>query len=206
MKALLIPLCASLLLFAGCGAGDGDSLSGAASFQRSSTENQTTLAALINRYRAENRLPAIPLSISLNLVAEAHVADLENTGIAGKGVCNLHSWSDQGSWTSCCYTPDHAHSRCMWDKPREISGGLYRGNGYEISAKTSGTMTPRKALQMWKASPEHVDVLLNNQSWKRMQWRAMGVAVSAHHAVVWFGADSDPAGNTMPQATTGPSD
>ena len=46
--------------------------------------------------------------------------------------CNLHSWSDKGPWSACCYTPDHAQAQCMWDKPSELTN--YPGNGYEISA------------------------------------------------------------------------
>lgn len=63
------------------------------------------------------------------------------TGGAIGGECNLHSWSNNGYglWNGCCYTSNHAAASCMWDKPREISGGIFTGNGYENSA--SGTTT-----------------------------------------------------------------
>ena len=63
-------------------------------------------------------------------VAEAHVQDLSYNQPVG-GQCNMHSWSDRGSWSGCCYTDDHAASQCMWDKPRELT--RYPGNGFEIA-------------------------------------------------------------------------
>jgi uncharacterized protein YkwD len=150
-----------------------------------------SLVALINKYRRDNGLPAVPVSRWLTYVAEYHVYDLETNSPAG-GSCNLHSWSNQGRWTPCCYTDDHARASCMWDKPRELSGGAYSGNGFEIATVTyGGQMTPEKALESWQGSPGHNDVILNRSTWADTRWQAMGVGISGHYAVVWFGKEYD---------------
>lgn len=148
---------------------------------------------MINAYRAERGLPAIPLSPSLTRVAEAHAQDLESASTR-PAQCNLHSWSGAGRWTACCYTDDHAKAACMWAKPREITGGAYPGDGFEIAHSGSAGVTPESALSGWQTSPGHHDVMLNRGTWASMPWRAMGVAVTAHHALVWFGKEADPAG------------
>lgn len=61
---------------------------------------------LIMTYRESKKLPSIPLSAKLTLVAQAHVKDLiENYQDSKK--CNYHSWSNKGGWSPCCYTSDH---------------------------------------------------------------------------------------------------
>ncbi|RDV36763.1 hypothetical protein DV096_16890 [Bradymonadaceae bacterium TMQ3] len=147
------------------------------------------LYELIMAYRVENGLPEIPLSPSLSAVADAHVADLNEHPETTDGECNLHSWSDQGSWTACCYTPDHAEASCMWDKPRELSD--YPGNGYEISAMST-SMTPESALLLWQESPDHNAVLLNEDDWSTA-WGAIGVGIAGQYAHIWFGHEADPA-------------
>jgi uncharacterized protein YkwD len=151
------------------------------------------LADAINQYRIDQGLTAIPVSVSLTMVAEAHVGDLENNLPTGQ--CNLHSWSDQGSWTACCYTDDHAEAQCMYDKPREITGNLYDSNGYEIAAWNYSTMTVEQAISQWEASPGHLDVILNRNGWSGVTWNAMGAAMLGNSAVVWFGTIPDPAGS-----------
>jgi len=75
-------------------------------------------------------------------VAVLHTLDMNANG-AIQGTCNMHSWSDQGFglWNGCCYTPDHAQAQCMWDKPRQISGGVFTGNGYENAAGGGSAIT-----------------------------------------------------------------
>ena len=80
----------------------------------------------------------------------------------------------------------------MWDKPREITGGVYRGNGYEIAHHGSG-VTPETALRGWQSSSGHNSVIVNNGKWADVHWKAIGAAVSEHYAVVWFGKEADPA-------------
>jgi uncharacterized protein YkwD len=154
------------------------------------TAAEMELYNLIMDYRDELSLPQIPLSSSLSYVARQHVADLqENNPVTS--ICNLHSWSDNGNWTACCYTSDHAQAACMWNKPRELTD--YSGNGYEIAYYSSGSATPAGALNGWKSSSGHNNVIINAGSWS-MQWNAIGVGIKGGYAVVWFGHEEDPAG------------
>jgi uncharacterized protein YkwD len=150
------------------------------------TEDEAELLELIDAYRAMNGLPSIPTSTSMMIVAQTHAEDLalEHPDV---GECNLHSWSDAGSWTPCCYTPDHAEAQCMWDKPRELT--TYPGDGFEISA--SGTATAASALAAWQGSPPHDDVILNAGTWASYPWGAIGAGMHSGYAVVWFGVESD---------------
>ncbi len=153
------------------------------------TADALELVDLVNAYRAENGLPAIPASPSLCTVATTHVHDLADNGPhLQPGGCNLHSWSDQGSWSPCCYTPDHAQAQCMWDKPSELS--VYPGYGYENAA--SGVSSPAQGLAAWKSSPPHNEVILNLGIWANHPWQALGADVHQGFSVLWFGEQVDP--------------
>jgi hypothetical protein len=172
----------------GDGDGDGDPSTGG---PEECSPEALELIDLVNEYRAENALPAIPASPSLCTVATAHVHDLnDNSPHTQPGGCNLHSWSDQGPWSACCYTPDHAQAQCMWDKPGELS--IYPGNGYENAAY--GVGSPAQALDLWKSSPPHNEVILNLGIWANYPWQALGADVYQGYSVLWFGAEPDPAG------------
>lgn len=163
--------------------------------QPGATTTVPSLAAVINEYRRDQGLDTIPLSKSLTMVAEAHVKDLQDHNPA-TGVCNAHSWSANGNWTACCYTADHAQAQCMWNKPKEITNGAYAGFGYEIASGASGFsgMTPQRALESWKGSDAHHQVILSQGVWASHPWKAMGAAYSTSWAVVWFGEQTDPLG------------
>ncbi|MFV8750246.1 CAP domain-containing protein [Nannocystaceae bacterium ST9] len=153
------------------------------------TADAIELIGLVNDYRAENGLPAIPASNSLCTVATTHVHDLnDNSPHTQPGGCNLHSWSDQGPWSPCCYTPDHAQAQCMWDKPSELT--VYPGYGYENAV--SGIGTPAQALDAWKSSPGHNEVILNQGIWVDHPWQALGADVYQGFSVLWFGEQPDP--------------
>lgn len=161
------------------------------------TAQEAELARLVNDYRNATGLPDVPVSKSLTHVAQAHVLDLHyhepDSGTDDRGLaCNMHSWSDQGEWSPVCYTSDHANAAGMWSKPREITGNIYTGNGYEISYGFSGQASPSGALDAWQDSPGHNGVIIEQDEWG--PWQAMGVAVYEHHAVVWFGEEVDPQG------------
>jgi len=145
---------------------------------------------MVNAQRAQAGLPPVPFSRSLTRVAELHVRDLQAHRPSGS--CNMHSWSAAGPWTPCCYTGDHAQARCMWSKPAEITGGKYRGHGFEISSWGSGRVTPEVALDGWRRSSAHFAVIMNQGIWASSTWRAMGVGLSENYAVVWFGTEADP--------------
>jgi len=153
-----------------------------------SSEEQK-LYDLIMRYREEKQLPVIPLSESLTFVAQTHVKDLADNFDMGK-TCNMHSWSDKGNWTACCYTSDHAKAECMWNKPREMTS--YKGYGYEISHGGSKNYlaTAESAFNGWKNSSGHNAVMINEGVWKD-KWNAIGIGIYKGYACVWFGKESD---------------
>jgi hypothetical protein len=156
------------------------------------------LPELINDYRKKNGQPEIKLSSKLSAVAMAHVRDLST--YHPEQICgpngNLHSWSDNGNWQGkygngnwigCCYPDDHSKKHCMWDKPKEITG--YQGNGYEIAHH--GSSTAQGALNSWKSSPGHNDVILSKGDWSNFQWKAIGALYGGGYACAWFGMTPD---------------
>jgi len=157
------------------------------------------LYKLINEYRRQKGLPEVKLSKSLSYVARTHTIDQSENFKDGKR-CNMHSWSDKGKWSSCCYTPDHKKSQCMWDKPRELTN--YPGDGYEISFwSTYEYDTPEAVaeaiLNGWKKSPGHNDVIVNKNIWKKVNWQAIGVGIHGEYTNVWFGKEEDKAGEPV---------
>ena len=159
------------------------------------TDEENRLYLLINEYRVQKHLPKIPLSASLCVVAGAHAWDLQINQPEG-GKCNMHSWSEQGPWTACCYTDDHEKAECVWAKPGEITS--YDGFGYEVAYFNSSTVDEHKdmasaALDGWKGSPGHNHMIINKSAWKRMKWNAIGIGIYGNYAIVWFGEEKDPA-------------
>ncbi len=145
------------------------------------------LVQVINDYRVSRGLPAIPVSDAMMTVAVAHAQDLAAAYDTFAAGCNLHSWSDDGPWTGCCYTSDHAQAECMWNKPRELTD--YPGNGYEISA--AGYDSAQAALAGWQSSSGHHNVIINADIWEDITWQAIGGADVGGYQVVWFGAEAD---------------
>jgi len=160
------------------------------------------LYELIMAYRKANRLPVIPLSVSLTYVAQQHCKDLA-TNHPDKNNCNAHSWSDKGSWSSCCYTPDHKQAKCMWNKPRELTN--YKSDGFEIACGSSEpvykdyVMTAAYALESWKGSQHHNNVIINKDIWKDVKWKAIGIGIYKGFATVWFGEMTDAEGEPVKQ-------
>ncbi|MFA8299029.1 MAG: CAP domain-containing protein [Hyphomicrobiales bacterium] len=151
------------------------------------------LYRLINEYRQDSGLRIIPLSKQLTYVAQLHCRDLSEHYKIEES-CNLHSWSESERWSSCCYTPDHKHARCMWDKPRELTH--YYGDGYEIAFYTNideelGDL-PKSALAHWKESSGHNNVLVNQNAFKDAKWNAVGIGIYKNFVCVWFGMVTDP--------------
>ena len=151
------------------------------------------LANAINAYRQQNGLPPVPITRALTHVAETHVRDLASS--PKRPGCNGHSWTERGAWTACCYTPDHAQAKCMWSKPAELTP--FGGTGFEITVCQPGESTgyaldAKRALDLWKSSPLHNDVILNRESWKSVTWSAMGAGIIDSHASAWFAREPDP--------------
>lgn len=158
---------------------------------------EVQLARMVNEYRTSLGLPAVTLSSSLSQVARLHATDASANYRLSK-TCNMHSWSDQGSWRGCCYSPNHSDMDCMQLKPKELTS--YPGRGYEISYMRwwdDGSPAPvnaQDALAGWKRSPGHHQVMVNQGIWKQVNWQAMGVGVANGYACLWFGQEKDPAG------------
>lgn len=155
----------------------------------SNSDPSDRLIDLVFEYRAQNGLPAIPVSPSMTTVAAQHVADLERHPPAGQ--CSAHSWSTNPRWSACCYTRDHAQAHCMWDKPREITHGAYTGQGFEIVCTSEDRMTAETAMDCWRHSALHHAVLLNRDAWRDITWQALGIRLSQHYAVLWLGTVPD---------------
>ncbi|MBL4687362.1 MAG: CAP domain-containing protein [Nannocystaceae bacterium] len=154
------------------------------------TVDEIELLELTNQYRVKNGLPAIPIAPSLCIVGHTHAEDLALNSPNAMPQCNLHSWSEAGSWSACCYTDDHAAAECMWAKPMELTS--YPGVGYENAAGGGGLITPSEALELWKTSPGHNAVILSEGQWADRPWGAMGAGIYEGYAVLWFGEEADP--------------
>lgn len=200
---ILLLFALPVLVLGGCDSlqsersGESADESASADVETCLTEDEQQLLSLIRDYREENGLDQIPVSRSLTKVARVHMRDLANNEPHKKREeCNGHSWSDEGDWTPCCYTPDHAEAECMWDKPREITP--YEGNGFEIG--TSGPLVedPEDALSGWQSSPPHNAVILNEGDWSDYKWKSIGVGIYKGYAAAWFGKKSDPTEGAPP--------
>ena len=162
--------------------------------QKLSTE-ETKLYNLIMEYRKQHGLPTVSISPSLTLVAQTHVKDLQTYRPDTIANCNPHSWSSNGRWTPCCYTPDHTQAACMWAKPGELTS--YSDIGFELivtwydSQGRSLPVSAIDALLSWKVSPGHNAVLLNKGIWKTKKWKAVGICIGTGYAVAWFGESVD---------------
>ena len=160
------------------------------------TEKEAELAERINEYRRQLGLREFSISKSLTKVARAHVMDsnkyhpekqYDSRGIKG----NLHSWSNHGNWTPVVYTPDHEYARNMWSKPAEISE--YKDTGFEIAYINTYNLTAKSALDGWKGSKSHNDVIIGTGFWSDL--KVMGVGIDGDYSFVWFGiSENDPAG------------
>lgn len=143
---------------------------------------------LVNKYRQQNGLNELALSKNLCYVAKLHVSDL-NFNRPDTAHCNLHSWSDKGHWTECCYGREKFNNTCMISKPRELTS--YPGEAYEIAFWESVDAIPEVVLDLWKSSSASDDLILNRDIWKEKSWKAFGVGMLEGYAVVWFGAEPE---------------
>lgn len=176
---------AALFLVGACSS-DGPS---AAEVAPQCTADGAALVDAINAVRDGHGLSPVRASNSLCRVAQIHSEDLADHQPHQEPGCNLHSWSDQGDWTPCCYTDDHAQAGCMWMKPTELTD--YTSTGYEISA--AGYPTAEAAVDGWMGSPGHRAVMLNESGWSDQQWGALGGGFADGYWNAWFGTGEDPA-------------
>jgi len=161
------------------------------------SDEEAGLLSLIDQYRLENQLPAIPWSKSLTTVAQWHVLDaVENGDDIFNNQCNRHSWSNllPELWSGGCYDENHSNASMMWAKPSEITAGVYPWAGFEISGW--GYFSVSDVLKGWQNSVGHNNVILNQAVWTSYPWKAMGVGVDLvnRYYYVWFSTVSDPQG------------
>lgn len=160
------------------------------------SQEEKKLYDLIMEYRKSKKLPPIPLSARLTMVAQTHARDLmDNYKFDVNNRCNPHSWSRKGKWSACCYTNDHKQAKCMWDKPREISG--YTSNGYEIAYYSSKGASAEEGLAGWKLSPGHNPLIINDGMWSKVEWKGIGIGIYGEYGIVWFGESADDSAITM---------
>ncbi len=149
----------------------------------------------INKYRSDNHLAGIPLSVSLCYVAQVHAKDLTYNRPAGRS-CSLHSWSDRGRWSPCCFSDANPAYPCMWNKPKELT--RYKFKGYEIIYWENDLITPLTALTQWKLQAHFNDMILNKGSWTKKTWRAIGICIFEGYAIIWLGEEADVQGEPEP--------
>lgn len=156
------------------------------------------LFRLVNEYRNQNGLPAIPASKALTTVANRHVLDVaENLRIGLSDSRNPHSWSD-----APYRSEDPSTYPNMWTAPQRLGTG-YPGTGYENFVRTSANfISAEQALASWKGSPLHNAVILNQGTWASRPWRALGVGLYRGYGALWFGEEEDPTG--VPLQTAAP--
>lgn len=152
------------------------------------TQEEMILFNLVNDLRKQNKLEIIPLSWSLSKVSDMHIHDLQSWNPQEKG-CSLHSWSETGPWKPCCNTKDPSGTRCMNDKPSELTG--YSGKGYELIYWDDETATPFDAFELWKQVEASREMILNKGKWESKSWKAMGVGIENGYAVIWLGDKTD---------------
>lgn len=157
-------------------------------------------------YRVANGLDEIPLSKALTTTAGRHAVDTYyNIWVPDLKLpagANMHSWSDAP------YFSNHSRPQVMWDAPERIGTG-FKGNGYEISA--AGYDSTSAALNGWKGSKGHNDVILNLAAWTNIDFKSVGVGIEYHpngptdfdtiyH--VWFSDTADLSGPPEIRATS----
>ncbi|HAH56811.1 MAG TPA: hypothetical protein DCL86_01550 [Bacteroidales bacterium] len=146
------------------------------------------LFRLINDHRRIHNVAELPLSRSLSYVARVHAMDLTRYR-PDFGDCNLHSWSENGQWTACCYATDIDRIKCMTEKPRQLTN--YKFKAWEMAYEAGEPARAIDALDLWVSIGITNDYLLNTGKWTK-PWKAMGIAIYGEYALVWFGEAPDP--------------
>jgi len=142
----------------------------------SATERE--LFRIINEYRAQNNLPPVALSEPLSLVANRHIIDL---------TVNVKSLTH--GWSNCPYDINKRETwNCVFQSPQRLKTN-FPGRGFEnLYENMSGSVTPAGALEAWKKSPMHNNLILNLDVFKKLSFDAFGVAISGNYASIWFGS------------------
>ena len=106
----------------------------------------------LNNFRVNSGIRAMPISSSLVTVARAHGAS-NPPGNQG------HDWDSDPSggnrWQACSYDPG-TDQGCMTNKAKEVTGGVYTGNSYEISRQGG------RPIWAWDSSYSHEIYMMNS--------------------------------------------
>lgn len=145
------------------------------------SQPERELFRIINEYRAENKLPPIALSEPLSFVANRHLLDL-----------NLNIKFLTHGWSNCPYDIKKEDTwNCIFESPKRLKAG-YTGQGFEnLYRNLNANATPSAALEAWKKSPMHNNLILNLDIWKGTKFDAFGVAMSGNYAAIWFGSKGE---------------
>jgi hypothetical protein len=145
------------------------------------SSQEKELYKIINDYRVANKLPPVAILEALSLVANRHLLDLTNNV-----KFFTHGWSD------CPYDIKNEKTwNCVTEAPQRLKTN-YQGQGYEnLYRNLGGNATPQLALDAWKKSPLHNNLILNLDVWKDTSFDAFGLAISGNYAAIWFGTQSD---------------
>lgn len=152
------------------------------------SQQELRLYNLITNYRAKLSLEAIPLSKSLCFVAKTHAADLSANHGEGDD-CNMHSWSDKGSWKPFCFPADQNKKNDIKDKAKEISD--YPGKAWEITYWDNTSDDLDFILDFWNNIPYTADMISNSGKWADKKWNSIGVGIKDGYVLVWFGMKED---------------
>jgi len=142
----------------------------------------------INQFLKENGNKSLSLSKSLCYVAKTHVSDLLQNN-ADTSICNLSSWSDQGSWQACCYNAYVPNPDCMWDKPKELTNFKYRG--YELAFYFEDSFNSDSIMQLIYSSRITRDMLLAKGNYSNKKWISLGIGINRNYACIWFAQRKD---------------
>lgn len=136
------------------------------------------LYRIVNEYRLQNNLPAVPISDSLSVLANRHLLDI---------VFNLKNLTH--SWSNCPFDIKDSNTwNCVFDSPKRLKI-KYKGKGFEnLYRTTDSNVSPFLALEAWKKSPSHRGLILNSDNWKETKFNAIGIAIYGQYAAVWFGS------------------
>lgn len=156
------------------------------------SQDEMILFNLVNDLRKQNKLSVIPLSGSLCIVSRKHIENLITWKPQEEG-CNLNSWTAGPSWTACCSNKDPKGTRCMNEKPSEITG--YSGKGYELVYWQEESASALEAFELWKQVQASRDMILCKGKWQSKEWKAMGIGIDQGYAVLWMGDKPDKAMN-----------
>ncbi|GEM_PF-1007300 len=141
--------------------------------------SEQALYELINQYRAQHKLPKIPHSPSLTLVANRHAQDLAK---------NLKL--PTSSWSDCQYeTLDPSTWPCMWTAPQRLMTN-YPDKAHEIIDSRAYRATPETAFHNWQNNGYYRAMLLNQSPWET-PWNALGIAIYKEYAIIWLGQTPD---------------